>query len=129
MKQGLISIILVIYLILISGCEGKNLLFNTTDAISPTQASSVRSSHLDGFSFAINEIGLGSNDYIALTNYTNVPASLTGLYWCQVYAFFELPGINVAVGDTIRITTVDGDGLEGVVATNASLDELRSSDG
>ncbi|OGO28381.1 MAG: hypothetical protein A2136_08055 [Chloroflexi bacterium RBG_16_54_11] len=74
-------------------------------------------------------MGLGQNGYVALTNCTDVPATLLGLYLCQGAVCFELPDVVVAAGATVRIATGDGAGLEHVVATHATLGELRPADG
>jgi hypothetical protein len=82
-----------------------------------------------GTFFAINEVGLGPNGFVALTNFTDSPASLAGLYLCQGSECFELPQAVVDAGKTVRIAVGDGAGHEGVVATRATLGELRPSDG
>lgn len=74
-------------------------------------------------------MGLGTNGYVALTNFTDVPASLAGLYLCQGFACFELPDVIVSAGETVRISVGDGTGIENVVATHANLGEWRPSDG
>jgi hypothetical protein len=82
-----------------------------------------------GTFFSINEVGLGPNGFVTLTNFTDVPASLAGLYLCQGHACFELPDVVVDAGETVRIAVGDGAGYEGVVATHATLGELHPSDG
>lgn len=82
-----------------------------------------------GSFFAINEVGLGPDGFVALTNFTDVPARLAGLYLCQGSYCFELPDVAVDAGETVRIAVGDGAAHEGVVATRATLGELRPSDG
>jgi hypothetical protein len=79
--------------------------------------------------FAINEIGLGPNGYVALTNFTDVPVTTDGLYLCQGADCFALPDAVVAPGEAARVVVGDGTGLEGVVVTEADIGELRSPDG
>ena len=43
--------------------------------------------------------------------------------------YFELPDVVVESGDTVRVTVGDGEGLENVVATNATLGDLAPADG
>jgi len=82
-----------------------------------------------GSFFAINEVGLGPEGFVALTNFTDVPASLGGLFLCQGSACFGLPEVVVDAGETVRIAAGDGTGIEGVVARRATIGELRPSDG
>lgn len=79
--------------------------------------------------FAINEIGLGPDGYVSLTNFTDVPVRLAGLFLCQRPNYFELPDVAVEPGQTVRVAVGDGDGLENVVATNATLGDLNPEDG
>jgi hypothetical protein len=44
-----------------------------------------------GAYFSINDVDLGPDGFVALTNFTDVPASLAGLYLCQGTQCFELP--------------------------------------
>jgi hypothetical protein len=74
-------------------------------------------------------VGLGPEGFISLTNFTDVPASLTGLYLCQGAECFELPDEVVDPGATVRVAVGDGSGLENVVATGASIGELPRADG
>jgi hypothetical protein len=82
-----------------------------------------------GAYFSINEVGLGPDGFVALTNFTDVQASLAGLYLCQGTQCFELPDQMVAPGETVRVAVGDGSGLENVVAVHATLGELRPADG
>ena len=82
-----------------------------------------------GSFFSINEIGLGPDGYIALTNFTDVTVSTGGLILCQGPDCFALPAVEVGAGETALVTVGDGSGLEGVIATGATIGELRSEDG
>lgn len=93
----------------------------------PSQAAA--SSSTTGTLFTINEVGLGPNGYVALTNFTDQPASLGGLFLCQGAQCFALPDVEVAPSATVRVAVGNGTGLGGVVATRAAIGELRSSDG
>jgi hypothetical protein len=79
--------------------------------------------------FAINEIGLGPEGYVSLTNFTDIPVTLDGLYLCQSSECFQLPDVAVEGGQTVRVAAGDGNGVENVVATNATFGELNPSDG
>lgn len=120
---------LSLILFITSACSGDNPA--TDSATTPTlpHVSSEKVSSGTGSFFAINEVGLGPNGFVALTNFTDIPASLAGLYLCQGSACFELLDVVVAAGETVRVAVGDGAGLEGVVATHATLGELRPSDG
>jgi hypothetical protein len=82
-----------------------------------------------GTFFAINEVGLGPDGFVALTNFTEVPASLAGLYLCQGSDCFELPDVVVEAGQTVRIAAGDGAGHENVVAKGGAVGDLRPPDG
>lgn len=79
--------------------------------------------------FAIDEIGVGSRGYVSLTNFTDVPASLAGLYLCQGARCTALPRVKVGAGRTVRVATFSGKGLRNVVARNAGFGPLRPGDG
>jgi hypothetical protein len=83
MRKGLTSFILLILIIFTSGCSGTASGIDT--AIAPTQlpGGPAKVSSSTGTYFAINEIGLGVNGYVSLTNFTDVAASMEGLYLCQ----------------------------------------------
>jgi hypothetical protein len=129
MKRTFYLLFLGLFLIMVSACAGVN----PTDAPSASPASTgaapARASSRTGTFFAINEVGLGPNGFVALTNFTDAPASLAGLHLCQGAECFELPDGVVNAGETVRIAVGDGSGVEGVVATRATLGELRPSDG
>jgi hypothetical protein len=82
-----------------------------------------------GSFFAINEIGLGPEGFIAMTNFTDVPVSMSGLYLCQASDCFALPDAVVAAGETVRVAAGGGDGVDNVVATGATFGELSPPDG
>lgn len=82
----------------------------------------------EGFHFEIEEVGLGSEGYVALKNYVDVPASLDGLYLCQPPDCVELPDAEVEPGEIAVIAVGDGDDLDGVVMKNADL-TLTPADG
>ena len=82
-----------------------------------------------GSFFAINEIGLGPEGYVALTNFTGVPVSLGGLYLCQGGDCFALPDEVVEGDETVQVAAGDGEGLQNVIATEATYGELRPADG
>lgn len=133
MKLKSFSIPFVLILFITVACNNGKSTTDTTTAIDvPTtipNANPAIVSSTTGTYFAINEVGLGSNGFVALTNFTDVPASLTGLYLCQGSACFELPDVVVAADDTVRISVGDGSGYENVIAAHATLGELRPSDG
>ena len=115
-------VILAVLLLTSTACGGQSQ--NKDQVIKPTTVSS-----REGAYFVINEVGLGPNGFVALTNFTDVPAHLGGLYLCQGSKCFELPDDVVNPNDTVRIAVGDGVGLEKVVASHADLGELRPADG
>jgi hypothetical protein len=78
--------------------------------------------------FAIDEVGLGPNGWVTLVNYTDVAASLDGVYVCQIERCVELPDVVVQPQGEIRVASASGSGLENVVARDTKLD-LTPSDG
>jgi hypothetical protein len=129
MTRVWVVFLLGICLLIASACTGSSSNADAMGGPAQPQAVPQEVSPETGTFFAINEVGLGVNGYVALTNFTDVPASLAGLYLCQGVECFELPDVVVAAGETVRIAVGDGAGLEGVVATHAKLGELRSTDG
>jgi hypothetical protein len=129
MIHRLTSFILLIFIFIISACTGANSGIDITSAPIQTQGEPAKVSASTGTYFAINEIGLGVNGYVALTNFTDVVASLEGLYLCQGSKCFQLPTTVVEAGATVRIATGDGAGLDDVVATHATLGDLQPSNG
>jgi hypothetical protein len=75
----------------------------------------------NGFQFEISEVGLGESGYVVLTNYTDTPAKLTGLYLCQPPDCVELPDTEVPAEGHALVTPGDGEGLDDVVVTDAAL--------
>jgi len=92
-------------------------------------AKSAAASGRSGSFFAIYEVGLGPEGYISLTNFTDVAVSTSGLTLCQGSDCFELPDVEVAAGEVARVAVGDGARIDGVIATEATLGELRPSDG
>ena len=117
-----ITIIVLIMFVLI-GCTAGS----PTETSTPNVTATPRSG--SGTLFAIDEVGLGPEGYVSLTNFTDQPANFGGLFLCQGAKCFELPSVEVAPGATARVAVGDGAGLEGVVATGATIGELRPSDG
>jgi len=120
-----IIIALALLALVITGCgASKPAIAETATA---NQAVSVNPT--TGSPFALNEIGLGSEGYVALTNFTDQPAGLGGLLLCQGTQCFALPDVTVDPGATARVAAGTGAGLAGAVAANAAFGELRPSDG
>jgi hypothetical protein len=78
--------------------------------------------------FTIVEVGVGSQAYVTLVNYTDGPATLDALFLCQAKGCVNLPDVVVEPDGVARIAVGDGAGLENVVMTGANLD-LPPSDG
>lgn len=127
MKTKSLFFPLMIILAFTAACSRTNPGAEITETPALPQASTVNSG--TGTFFSINEVGLGPDGFVALTNFTEVPASLAGLYLCQGSACFELPDVVVKAGETVRIAAGDGAGRENVVAAHATLGQLRPSDG
>ncbi len=109
---------------MVAGCGNSSP--NGSAAATPT-AGAVAQGDV-GFLFTIDEIGLGANGYVALKNFSDVAASLSGLYLCQPPDCIQLPGVQVAAGQSALVAVGEGEGLQGVVMKNASL-TLAPSDG
>ncbi len=116
-------------MIITSGCSSVNPQAAATNATNILTTNPAMDRSRMGSYLAINEVGLGENGFVALTNFTDQPADLKGLYLCQGSDCFSLPDVMVAAGETVRIATGDGIGIDGVVASQAPLGELRPSDG
>lgn len=129
LKHLLFSLALGSCLLFAASCTSPQAVEEVTVAPSPSGAQPVKLGPNTGTFFAINEVGLGPNGFVALTNFTEVPVSLEGLFLCQGSDCFQLPAVVVEAGQTARIAVGDGAGLEGVVASGATLGELRPSDG
>ena len=95
----------------------------TTTVVHATTVSRVQAT------FSIEEIGLGSNGYVTLDNFTGVRESLGGLVVCQGSHCQKLSAVQVAPGKRVRIAVGDGKGVKHVVATGADLGPLDPSDG
>lgn len=124
MKFKMFSLAAIALLLILTGCAG--------DQPEETQAannSPIAQTSQSGSFFDIIEVGLGPQGYVTLNNFTDVPVSLGGLYLCQGSDCFALPDQVVEAGQTVRVAVGNGQGLENVVATNATLGELRPADG
>lgn len=132
-KNRYLIIFICLLAIILSGCQSSipTIQADQEEATSSTTAPDQPAviSGASGSFFSIDEIGLGSDGYVALTNFTDVSVSTGGLILCQGSTCFELPDVVVGAGETVRIAVGDGAGHEGVVATRATLGELRPFDG
>jgi len=134
-SRRLITVLLVLVMSL-AACSSDDAETSTSSAgetvttAAAVTASTARSQP-DGASsfFAINEIGLGADGYISLTNFTEVPVTLDGLFLCQRPNYVALPDVTVEPGQTVRVAVGDGDSIENVVVTNADLGDLKPEDG
>jgi hypothetical protein len=134
MKYTTIIVIFLLFSLMLAACGGSD---KTSEATAPPKTASsgetttkVQRQPLGSSSFfAINEVGLGPEGYVSLTNFTDVPVTLDGLYLCQSSECFQLPDVAVEGGDTVRVAAGDGAGVDNVVATNATFGELNPSDG
>ena len=120
---------LLLFLIGGTACAGQPQPADETAAPPALQTTTARVSSGTGSFFSINEVGLGPDGYVALTNFTDVPASLDGLHLCQGSQCFALPDAAVGPGETARVSVGDGSGYEDVIAAGATIGELRPSDG
>lgn len=126
-KIAMLSLIFIFFLL--SACQSEQNTVDVSNSVSPAGDGEKSVTTGDATLFSINEIGLGENGFVALTNYTDVPASLDGLYLCQGRDCFKLPDVVVDPETTVRIAVGNGTGLENVVATHATIGELRPFDG
>lgn len=129
MEQSRHFLAILVLLLVATACAGSETVGDATSVPTSTTIEPASASAATGSFFAINEVGLGPNGYIAMTNFTDVPANLAGLYLCQASECFALPDEVVAPGETVRVAVGDGTGHEAVVATGASVGQLRPSDG
>lgn len=132
MKNYLLSLTLIILLLGTSACRGlqANQGTNPESGSTPTVSAELEPYVPIGGSFlAIYEIGLGPEGYVALTNFTSVPVTTRGQYLCQGSDCFALPDVVIDAGATGKVTVGNGEGLEGVIATKATIGELNPSDG
>lgn len=127
------SLVLIVVLLAASACAGGGATAEATPAAAQPAATNtpgpIAQSGQAGTFFAINEVGLGPEGFVALTNFTEVPVSLSGLYLCQGSDCFALPDQVVQGGETVRVAAGQGEGLENVIATGATFGELRPADG
>jgi hypothetical protein len=112
-----------------SACNSVSPTANVPNGSAFTPISNTKDNPGTGAYLLMDEIGVGPKGYVSLTNFTDQPASLAGLYLCQGSNCFKLPDAMVNEGETVRIAVGDGTGLEGVVATHATLGVLNPSDG
>ncbi len=82
-----------------------------------------------GMFFDIQEVGVGPNGYVSLTNFTSEPAGLSGLYLCQEIDCFALPDMIVEPGETVRIAAGTSSSVETIAAADGVFGELRPEDG
>lgn len=137
--QKLVLIAVVLFLVLASCSDGDGDDQAAPDTTSASGSDTVESATEEGAVqrqpvgassyFSINEVGLGPDGYVSLTNFTEVPVTTDGLYLCQRPAYVALPDVTVEPGETVRVTVGDGDGLENVIMTEAALGDLRPEDG
>ena len=122
---------LILFILLLAGCSPSVPVPTSTPipTVTNTPETVLLSEPGAGSLFAINEIGLGPNGYVSLTNFTDGPASLSGLFLCQGPTCFELPKADVPAGSTVRVASGDGNGLEDIVAANAGFGELQPENG
>lgn len=80
------------------------------------------------FAFEIEEVGLGSDGYVSLRNFTDVPVSLEGLFLCQPPECLRLPDVEVAGGDVGLIAASEQTDLPSTVVTWPDLN-VSPSDG
>jgi len=144
MKKNLLPLLLVILMMSLGACRGAQ--STTPEAGTPaattTETTEAVASQLQttpsevvpyvqtvGSFLAIHEVGVGPEGYVSLTNFTNVPVSTAGLYLCQGKDCFALPEAVIEAGQTARVAVGDGEGLENVIAAQATIGELKPVDG
>ena len=132
MKTNLFTLIILV--LLLSACgKGQPAQTPTPEVTEPVQETTDTGNEpyvpLAGSFLAVYEIGLGPNGYIALINFTNVPSTTKGQYLCQESECFTLPDAIIEAGGRVKIAVGEGDGLENVIATKATIGELKPSDG
>lgn len=121
--------LLGLFLLITTACISQNP--PEVDSITPSAppTTAAKSGTRMSTFFSIDEVGLGPDGFVALTNFTDVPASLAGLSLCQGTQCFQLPDQTVAPDKTVRIAVGAGTGLGDVAAVHATLGELRPADG
>lgn len=129
------GVAVVCCLILFAGCddstpERSQPATETETAAASTEAST---SEPDGGAaqavFSIDDVGLGSDGWVTLLNFTDQPQSLLGHTLCQGDDCVDLPDTTIEPGARARVALGDGAGLSGVVVTGAALGGLEASDG
>lgn len=126
MKRIRLLLVIVLVLLFATACGSPE---NGEPTAAPTATRQPVVSGTTGSLLAIHEIGLGPEGWVSLTNFTDVSVGTEGLYLCQGSDCFALPDVEVAAGETARVAVGRGSDLEGVIATKATLGELRPSDG
>lgn len=145
MKHQKLFLILIIILVLLAACSSSGEESGNGQVNAPSSSESNQSADNTemeyptntpgplaqrtqaGSFFEINEVGLGSDGYVALTNFTGVEVTLEGLFLCREKECFALPAYVVKGGETVLVASGDGEGLENVIATQ--FGELRPADG
>jgi hypothetical protein len=125
-----VTTVLAVGILLVAGCSSTTPTSNPTGVTTNPSLSPDPSSDASDLSryFSIVEIGLGPDGYVTLINYTEVAASLDGVFVCQADGCVDLPDTVVEPGQLARIAVGDGEGLANVVARDADLD-LSPADG
>ena len=143
MKRYAVTLVFVVALIKLAACGGSpaapteeaQATGGVEATLAPTAGPTATPTEVapyvqtEGAFVAIDEIGLGPEGWISLTNFTSVPVTTKGLYLCQGADCFALPDAVIEAGETGRITVGDGEGLEGVIASKATIGELKPADG
>jgi hypothetical protein len=131
MRGAKLSLVMMGLLIGAASCSGGG--SSPSATTSPPDSNSspgvTRPSVGSGTFLAMDEVGFGKNGYVSLTNFTDTPTTLAGLQLCQGHDCSSLPNDVVDAGQTVRVATGNGSGLENVVAKNASIGTLDPTDG
>jgi hypothetical protein len=86
-------------------------------------------------SFALTQVVFGESGYVVVTNIGNGTGDVGGHWICQRPAYFEIPSVELAPGESVWIAAEDGEGLvpaQGVVAVvpaNRSLGAFSVASG
>ena len=115
---------IIVLTFIIFGLTGCNTM-KPANSETATANPAVSANTITGSLFAIDEIGLGPEGYVALTNITDQAASLGGLFLCQGTQCFALPDVEVAPRATVRVAA----GSTGPVAAQFAFGELQPADG
>jgi hypothetical protein len=122
-RSGAIGLAIAV-LVLVAACEGGSASPDGGSASPPGSTlppGSFPSSIDQGRFFAIEEIGIGSDGWVTLHNYTDQTANVGGLFLCQEGRCVELQPAEVPPDGLARIANGGGSGLEDVAMTNAGL--------